>query len=219
MPGAGSTSRGLEIRGLGFCRSSQHLDQPLEVDPARSSAAMEHLAKRSLCARVVIGEQAPGEVRVARREDRKVRVRQLAFTNSCPRDVPSGSIALGLFPMHPCSRPRATTSLQPLTTRKTSCTNNPTRKEQGGRGLQSRGCSDICNIACLLSHSPLIDSPPVPPPAEGGAHALYLVLCSSIGGTGQCSYTRVCRYQIPSWVCKSTSLEARSMVIVCTSLS
>ena len=138
-------------------------DQSLEVDPARSSAAMEHLAKRSLRARVVIGEQAPGEVRVARREDRKVRVRQLAFTNSCPRDVPSGSIALELFPMHPCSRPRATTSLQPLTTRKTSCTNHPTRKEQGGRGLQSRGCSDICNIACLLSHSPLIDSPPVPP--------------------------------------------------------
>ena len=186
MPGAGSTSRGLEIRGLGFCRSIQHLDQPLEVDPARSSAAMEHLAKRSLCARVVIGEQAPGEVRVARREDRKVRVRQLAFTTSCPRDVPSGSIALGLFPMHPCSRPRATTSLQPLTTRKTSCTNHPTRKEQGGRGLQSRGCSDICNIACLLSHSPLIDSPPVPPPAEGGAHPLYL------GGTGQCSYTHAC---------------------------
>ena len=213
---------------MGFCRSSQHLDQPLEVDPARSSAAMEHLAKHSLCARVVIGEQAPGEVRVARREDRKVRVRQLAFTNSCPRDVPSGSIALGLYPMHPCSRPRATTSLQPLTTRKTSCTNHPTRKEQGGRGLQSRGCSDICNIACLLSHSPLIDSPPVPPPAEGGAQPLYLVLCSSIGGTGQCSYTRVCRYQITSWVCKSTSLEARSistslearsMVIVCTSLS
>jgi len=156
---------------------------------------MEHLAKRSLCARVVIGEQAPGEVRVARREDRKVRVRQLVFTTSCPRDVPSGSIALGLFPMHPCSRPRATTSLQPLTTRKTSCTNHPTRKEQGGRGLQSRGCSDICNIACLLSHSPLIDSPPVPPPAEA-QHIffipLYLVLCSSIGGTGQCSYhTRV----------------------------
>ena len=157
---------------MGFCRSSQHLDQPLEVDPARSSAAMEHLVKRSLRARVVIGQQAPGEVRVARREDRKVRVRQLAFTNSCPRDVPSGSIALGLFPMHPCSRPRATTSLQPLTTRKTSCTNHPTRKEQGGRGLQSRGCSDICNIACLLSHSPLIGSPPVSPPAEA-EHILY----------------------------------------------
>ena len=181
MPGAGSTSRGLEIRGLEICRSSQHLDQPLEVDPARSSAAMEHLAKRSLCARVVIGEQAPGEVRVARREDRKVRVRQLAFTNSCPRDVPSGSIALELFPMHPCSRPRATTSLQPLTTRKTSCTNHPTRKEQGGRGLQSRGCSDICNIACLLSHSPLIDSPPVPRPTASYHNASpgYLVLCSS----------------------------------------
>ena len=92
-----------EIRGLEFCGSSQHLDQPLEVDPARSSAAMEHLAKRSLRARVLIGEQAPGEVRVARREDRKVRVRQLAVTTSSPRDVPSGSIALGLFPMHPCS--------------------------------------------------------------------------------------------------------------------
>ena len=179
---------GFRVQGVGFSRSridlerawgsglgvlqEQDLDQPLEVDPARSSAAMEHLAKRSLCARVVIGEQAPGEVRVARREDRKVRVRQLAFTTSCPRDVPSGSIALGLFPMHPCSRPRATTSLQPLTTRKTSCTNHPTRKEQGGRGLQSRGCSDICNIACLLSHSPLIGSPPVPPPAEA-EHILY----------------------------------------------
>ena len=172
---------------MGFCRSSQHLDQPLEVDPARSSAAMEHLAKRSLCARVVIGEQAPGEVRVARREDRKVRVRQLTFTNSSPRDVPSGSIALELFPMHPCSRPRATTSLQPLTTRKTSCTNHPTRKEQGGRGLQSRGCSDICNIACLLSHSPshspLIESPPVPRPAAA-EHMLHQVrvqgtLCSA----------------------------------------
>ena len=179
MPGAGSTSRGLEIRGLEFCRSSQHLDQPLEVDPARSSAAMEHHAKRSLRAQVVIGEQAPGEVRVARREDRKVRVRQLAFTTSCPRDVPSGSIALGLFPMHPCSRPRATTSLQPLTTRKTSCTNHSMRKEQGGRGLQSRGCSDICNIACLLSHSPLIDSPPVPRPAAA-EHMLHQVtLCSA----------------------------------------
>ena len=97
MPGAGSTSRGLEIRGLEFCGSIQHLDQPLELDPARSSAAMKNLAKRSLRARVVIGEQAPGEVRAARREDRKVRVRQLAFTTSCPRDVPSGSIALGLF--------------------------------------------------------------------------------------------------------------------------
>ena len=32
-------------------------------------------------------------------------------------------------------------------------------------------------------------------------------------------HARVCRYQITSWVCKSTSLEARSMVIVCTSLS
>ena len=84
---------------MGFCRSSQHLDQPLEVDPARSSAAMEHLAKRSLCARVVIGEQAPGEVRVAHREERKVRARHLALTNSCPRDVPSGIIPLGLFPM------------------------------------------------------------------------------------------------------------------------
>ena len=49
--------------------------------------------------RVVIGEQAPGEVRVARRKGRKARARHLALTNSCPRDVPSGSIPLGLFPM------------------------------------------------------------------------------------------------------------------------
>ena len=106
---------GFRVQGVGFSRSridlerawgsglgvlqEQDLDQPLEVDPARSSAAMEHLAKRSLCARVVIGEQAPGEVRAARREERKVRVRQLALTNSCPTDVPSGIIPLGLFPM------------------------------------------------------------------------------------------------------------------------
>ena len=95
----------------------------------------------------------------------------------------SGSMALGLFPMHPCSTPRATTSLQPLTTRKTSCTNHPTRKEQSARGLQSRGCSDICNIACLLSHSPshspLIESPPVPRPAAA-EHMLHQVtLCSA----------------------------------------
>ena len=78
----------------------QDLDQPLEVDPARSAAVIEHLsAKRFLCARVVIGEQAPGEVRVARREERKVQARHLALTNSCPRDVPSGIIPLGLFPM------------------------------------------------------------------------------------------------------------------------
>ena len=66
----------------------QDLDQPLEVDPARSAAVIEHLsAKRFLCARVVIGEQAPDEVRVARRDERKVRARQLALTTSCPRDV------------------------------------------------------------------------------------------------------------------------------------
>ena len=76
------------------------LDQPLEVDPARSAAVIDHLsAKRSLCARGVIGEQAPGEVRVARREERKVRARQLALTNSCPIHAPSESIPLGLFPM------------------------------------------------------------------------------------------------------------------------
>ena len=111
---------GFRAQGVGFSRSridlerawgsglgvlqEQDLDQPLEVDPARSAAVIEHLsAKRFLCARVVIGEQAPGEVRVARREERKVRARQLALTNSCPRDVPSGiiliHIPLGLFPM------------------------------------------------------------------------------------------------------------------------
>ena len=118
----------------------------------------------------------------------------------------SGSMALGLFPMHPCSTPRATTSLQPLTTRKTSCTNHPTRKEQSARGLQSRGCSDICNIACLLSHSPLIDSPPVPRPAAA-EHMLHqvtvpcaLLLYFQFSSTGQCSYTRVCRSQITSWI-------------------
>ena len=97
---------GFRVQGVGFSRSridlerawglglgvlqEQDLDQPLEVDPARSAAVIEHLsAKRFLCARVVIGEQAPGEVRVARREERKVRARQLALTNSCPRDVPA----------------------------------------------------------------------------------------------------------------------------------
>ena len=107
---------GFRVQGVGFSRSridlerawglglgvlqEQDLDQPLEVDPARSAAVIEHLsAKRFLCARVVIGEQAPGEVRVARREERKVRARHLALTNSCPRDVPSGIIPLGLFPM------------------------------------------------------------------------------------------------------------------------
>ena len=107
---------GFRVQGVGFSRSKidlerargsglgvlqeQDLDQPLEVDPARSAALIEHLsAKRSKCARFVIGEQAPGEVRVARREERKVRARQLALTNSCPRDVPSESIPLGLFPM------------------------------------------------------------------------------------------------------------------------
>ena len=107
---------GFRVQGVGFSRSridlerawgsglgvlqEQDLDQPLEVDPARSAAVIEHLsAKCSKCARVVIGEQAPGEVRVARREERKVRARQLALTNSCPRDVPSGIIPLGLFPM------------------------------------------------------------------------------------------------------------------------
>ena len=96
---------GFRVQGVGFSRSridlerawgsglgvlqEQDLDQPLEVDPARSAAVIEHLsAKRFLCARVVIGEQAPGEVRVARREERKVRARHLALTNSCPRDVP-----------------------------------------------------------------------------------------------------------------------------------
>ena len=39
----------------------QDLDLPLEVDPARSAVVIEHLsAKRSQCARVVIGEQALG---------------------------------------------------------------------------------------------------------------------------------------------------------------
>ena len=162
---------------MGFgIEQEQELDEPLEVNPARSAAVIEHLVKHSLFARVVIDEQAPGEVQVEHREDRKVRVRQLA-------EVPSGRIAIGLFPMHPCSRPRATTSLQPLTTRKTSCTNHPTRKEQGAIRLQSRGCSDICNIACLLSHSPshspLIESPPVPRPAAA-EHMLHQVtLCSA----------------------------------------
>ena len=76
---------GFRVQGVGFSRSridlerawglglgvlqEQDLDQPLEVDPARSAAVIEHLsAKRVLCARAVIGEQAPGEVRVARRE-------------------------------------------------------------------------------------------------------------------------------------------------------
>ena len=107
---------GFRVQGVGFSRSridlerawglglgvlqEQDLDQPLEVDPARSAAVIEHLsAKRFLCARVVIGEQAPGEVRVARREERKVRARHLALTNSCPIHVPSRSIPLGLFPM------------------------------------------------------------------------------------------------------------------------
>ena len=149
---------GFRVQGVGFSRSridlerawgsglgvlqEQDLDQPLEVDPARSAAVIEHLsAKRFLCARVVIGEQAPGEVRVARREERKVRARQLALTNSCPRDVPSGIIPLGLFPMH-----------------------------------SHFGCSDISNVACLLSHSPRIDSPPVPRPAA--ADAAVVSLCS-----------------------------------------
>ena len=107
---------GFRVQGVGFSRSridlerawgsglgvlqEQDLDQPLEVDPARSAAVIEHLsAKCSKCARVVIGEQAPGEVRVARREERKARARHLALTNSCPRHVPSGIIPLGLFPM------------------------------------------------------------------------------------------------------------------------
>ena len=151
---------GFRVQGVGFSRSridlerawgsglgvlqEQDLDQPLEVDPARSAAVIEHLsAKRFLCARVVIGEQAPGEVRVARREERKVRARHLALTNSCPRDVPNGSIPLGLFPM---------------------------------RNALPLGCSDISNVACFLSHSPRIDSPPVPRPAA--ADAAVVSLCS-----------------------------------------
>ena len=68
---------GFRVQGVGFSRSridlerawgsglgvlqEQDLDQPLEVDPARSAAVIEHLsAKRLLCARVVIGEQAIG---------------------------------------------------------------------------------------------------------------------------------------------------------------
>ena len=68
---------GFRVQGVGFSRSridlerawgsglgvlqEQDLDQPLEVDPARSAAVIEHLsAKRLLCARVVIGEQALG---------------------------------------------------------------------------------------------------------------------------------------------------------------
>ena len=68
---------GFRVQGVGFSRGrinlerawglglgvskEQDLDQPLEVDPARSAAVIEHLsAKRLLCARVVIGEQAIG---------------------------------------------------------------------------------------------------------------------------------------------------------------
>ena len=81
---AGASHRkGSRVWGLGF-----------------RAVVIEHLsAKRLLCARVVIGEQAPGEVRVAPREERKVRARHHALTNSCPIHVPSRSIPLGLFPM------------------------------------------------------------------------------------------------------------------------
>ena len=75
-----------------------------------------------------------------------------------------------------------------LATWKTSCANHlnhPTRKEQGGRGLKSRGCSDICNIACFLSHSPLIDSPPVPRPAAA-EHILHQVTSCSVRQEGPC---------------------------------
>ena len=147
-------------------------------------------------------------------------------------------------------------------------------------------CSDISNVACFLSHSPRIDSPPVPRPAAAdaavvslgsiladvqdivsiprgfqslsraiapfaapsgtspwnpdwdprgsdrprwkhrdtiaaGADALPPSLSSApllVGRDFSVAITRVQIYQITRWVCKSISLEARCMVIMCFSL-